>query len=521
MKSNIQYFLCALLGSFLPLQAIDALSMEEAVGQLMIVHVHGEGFNDEMGEVMTKVRPGGVIYYEWSNNLNSPEQVRNLSLALQAEAKSLKMPPLWICTDQEGGRVCRLKRGGYTHFPSAMAIGHADDPALTRAIGMAIGQELIYSGVNVNFAPVVDIWSDSPATVIGNRCFGETPALVVQHAGAWLSGLESEGVMGCLKHFPGHGAAFFDTHDGLAHVELSMDRLQKIELVPYKELLASSQAIMTAHILVPSLDNVNICTKSQAVLKQLLKEKMGFQGIVFSDSLVMGAATASMDSLTQTCVDAIMAGCDVWVLGGKALVGSKSQELSAADVIELKKQLLARVEADDALALRVQEAAQKILQYKASIKDSLPKKIWGSRAHEKLAMRLAQRAVKWHKEGETLAKEDATILVAASPLLVPDLTPWLSSWKFQWSVKSWEESLSALQAPTSPSTLVLLSYEAWKDPQQQRLIEKAQEMGWKVVVLAMGTTRDLDALNNISSMQVSSPDPFCVKQALQLLTKKS
>jgi len=268
----------ALLAVFASL--FTEMSLEEKVGQLLMVHFNGEKVNEDAVTLVQEIGVGGVMYYNWANGLHSKEQVAQLSSQLQ----ELAAIPLFIAADQEGGVVCRLQRG-FTVFPGNGARGAVNDVQLAEDCAFTTGSELLAAGVNFNLAPVVDVNSNPRNPVIGLRSFGSDPESVTRFAKAALIGYKKAGVLTSLKHFPGHGDVEVDSHEDLPVIKKSKKQLQKVELLPFFALADQADTVMTAHVLVPEIDPLHCATLSKKVLDIL--RSAGFQGVIITDSLVM------------------------------------------------------------------------------------------------------------------------------------------------------------------------------------------------------------------------------------------
>ena len=237
---------------------------------------------------------GGVFLFDYdvptssyARNIQSPSQVR----ALTAEIQNLAAIPMLIGIDQEGGRVARLKESaGFPPTVSAQYLGSANDLNLTRQYAEQMAALLADLGVNLNLAPVVDVNLNSQNPVIGKleRSFSADPAIVTRHALEVLDALHRHGVLGTLKHFPGHGSSTGDSHLGIADVTGTWS---PEELEPYRKIMAAGQAdvVMTAHIFNANLDPVYPATLSKPIITGLLREELGYDGVVMSDDLQMGA----------------------------------------------------------------------------------------------------------------------------------------------------------------------------------------------------------------------------------------
>lgn len=334
------------------------LTLEEKVGQLLIVHFNGEECNPDATRLIHDAHVGGFIYYNWSNRLSSPPQVKNLSHQLQEEATI----PLFIAVDQEGGRVTRLKEG-FTQFPSNGEVGKTGDPSIAEHNAFVTGQELKQVGINMNLAPVVDVNVNPQNPVIGDRSFGSDPQTVIAFASQALEGYKRAGVLCVMKHFPGHGDVTVDPHKDLPIVDKPIYSLEKVELAPFAAL--NAPAIMTAHILVPTLDPDNPATTSKAILTDLLRNKIGYDGVIMSDSLVMEGLLKQYSSIEEAAIAAINAGCDVLILGGKQLLANhEGYELDVDDVIRIHKAL---VNAAKLGKIDIDESVNRILKLKESL----------------------------------------------------------------------------------------------------------------------------------------------------------
>ncbi|MGY0233500.1 glycoside hydrolase family 3 protein [Longispora urticae] len=224
-------------------------------------------------------------------------------------------PDVLLALDEEGGDVTRLSYHEGSPYPGNAALGAADDPELTRATYRGIGLELATVGINVNFAPTVDVNSADENPVIGTRSFGADPALVSRHTAAAIDGLQSAGVAGCAKHFPGHGATVSDSHLELPTITDSLAVMRGRDLPPFKAAIdAGVRMIMTAHIRVPELTGDSPATASGRVLNDLLRGELGFTGAVVTDALEMRGASGAI-GLPEAAVRALLAGADLLCLG--------------------------------------------------------------------------------------------------------------------------------------------------------------------------------------------------------------
>jgi beta-N-acetylhexosaminidase len=258
-------------------------------------------------EVLDLIRRGvhGVILF--SRNVEEAEQVAELVGDLKRAAGGRR---LLISVDQEGGRVARLRAShGFTELPPMRALGQMGDEGMARRVGALLGHELRAVGIDLDYAPCVDVDTNPLNPVIGDRSLGSDPVQVGRLGAALAQGLESAGVAGCAKHFPGHGDTSQDSHTDLPRLPHSLERLRQVELKPFEALArAGVAAVMTAHVVFEALDAERPATLSAKVLR-LLREEIGFQGCCISDDLEMKAVTEHF-SLEEVAAGCVLAGVD-------------------------------------------------------------------------------------------------------------------------------------------------------------------------------------------------------------------
>lgn len=297
------------------------------IGQLLMADFDGPEPTPWLRQLVAAHGLGGVILFR--KNVQRPAQVAELCAALQALAARAGLPPLLIAADQEGGPVERLPVG----LPSAMALGATGDPDLALAAGRLTGRVLRAAGVNVDFAPVLDVNTNPRNPVIGIRAYGDDPALVARLAGAFARGLLAEGVVPTGKHFPGHGDTDVDSHEGLPVIPHPQDRLEAVEFVPFRALVAEGlPALMTAHVAFAADAGRLPATLSPAVLDGLLRRRWGFDGVIVTDSLAM-APIAEGIGVGPAGVQALGAGADLLLACGGPAV-QEAVLRAVADAVE-------------------------------------------------------------------------------------------------------------------------------------------------------------------------------------------
>ena len=287
---------------------------------------------------------GGICLFG-ANTADGPRAMAELTATIRAAS-----PRAVIAVDEEGGDVTRLHASGLSPVPGAAVLGAVDDLVLTHDVGRAVGAELAASGITLDLGPVADVNTNPDNPVIGTRSFGAEPDLVARHVVAWARGLQESGVAACVKHFPGHGDTAVDSHLALPTLEADRDTLAKRELVPFGAAVTSGvAAVMTSHIVVPVVDPGAPATLSAPVL-DLLRDQVGFQGVIVSDALDMAGASAGR-GIPETAVQALISGVDLLCLGpGRP----------AASVREVQSAIVAAVGAGRLTRSRLEDAVVRI-----------------------------------------------------------------------------------------------------------------------------------------------------------------
>ena len=298
---------------------LDDMTVEEMVGQLFIaacrldasddpVLTASQGFDD----LITSYRLGGVILF--AENIETIDQTASLIADMQ-EASAV---PLFVSTDEEGGRVSRVGANTAmeaTDFPPMADVGTAGDPELARSVGRVMGEELYALGFNMDFAPVADVFTNPQNTVIGDRAFSSDPQTAAEMVGAFVDGMQSSGVAAVIKHFPGHGDTTADTHKGTVSVSHDLARLREVEFVPFRAGIgAGSVGVMSAHIGAPNVTGDDTpSTLSHVMLADILRGELRFQGLIITDALEMKAISGTYAS-GDACVRAFLAGADLLLM---------------------------------------------------------------------------------------------------------------------------------------------------------------------------------------------------------------
>lgn len=363
------------------------LSLREKIGQLVLYSMEGAQLDADTLNTLREYCIGNIIHF--GNNVTAFDDAKALNAALSdviAENCSGVRPLIGV--DHEGGRVMRFSRD-FTWFPSQMALGAVNDPALTYGVGRAMGAELRAAGFNLSFGPVVDVLVNPDNPAVGTRTFGSDAHLVARHGAQLARGLQESGVIACIKHFPGCGDTAEDSHYFLPRVCYDRARLDAVELHPYRQIFNAhdADALMTTHILFPALEKEHVpATMSPAILTGLLRGEMHFDGMVISDGIHM-KAIADHYGVERGCIAAIAAGVDLICLGSGGAGYQQSQKscLDALYQAALSGELpMARI--DEAVS-RILALKKKYAAFSAAEPDFA--------AHAELCRQANQRAATW------------------------------------------------------------------------------------------------------------------------------
>lgn len=341
---------------------LGKMSLREKVGQLFIVRPEAlaENSNAETAPATDRVDDavisrieeypvGGIALF--SRNITSAEQLPMFISDLQSSSKY----PLFIAVDEEGGRVARIANSDFFNvasYKSMEDIGKSGDASKAEEVGRQIGSYLKELGFNLDFAPVADTNTNPQNIVIGDRSYGSDPALVARMVSAQLDGMHDSGIMGTLKHFPGHGDTKDDTHSGYVSIEKTWDELKECELVPFISALDKADTIMVSHITVTSVDKLP-SSLSYEIITRKLRNELGYNGVIITDSMAMGAVADSYTS-DIAAVMAVKAGADI-ILMPESLEKSFNAVLNAVNSGEIS-------------ISRIEESAERVLTLKAKYK---------------------------------------------------------------------------------------------------------------------------------------------------------
>lgn len=283
--------------------------MNKLIGSHFLIGVSGFSLTAEEKKFIVENEIGGVVLFP--RNLSEPKQIHALCQELQSLRRQMEnKTPLFIGIDMEGGRIAQLKPP-FTQWPPLKKLGDLDAPTVSFHFANRMGQELSAVGINLDFAPCVDIFTNPKNTVIGDRALSTDPEMVAKHSSALIRGYTKAGVMSCAKHFPGHGNTIVDSHDDLPVEEADLARLESCELIPFKKSFkARVDMVMTAHILFPKVDKDWPVTLSEIFLRKMIREEFRYRGLIIADDLDMKALAKHYDR-DRIPVRSLQAGVDL------------------------------------------------------------------------------------------------------------------------------------------------------------------------------------------------------------------
>ncbi len=501
---------------------LKKMTLEEKVAQVIIAYFSGPELTADLAKELQELPLGGIILYSTTGNIENPAQVAALTERIQKSALDSGRLPLFIAVDQEGGPVARLTEG-LTLFPGNMALGATDSEELAGLSAAITARELRTLGINFNFAPVVDVNNNPDNPVIGVRSFSSRPDTVARLGAAMVAPYHREGVLATAKHFPGHGDTDVDSHYGLPFISGDLSQLKKMELAPFQAMIkAGVPVVMMAHILVPGLtggDGLPASLSAQAV--RYLREEMGFDGLVITDSMGMGAITENW-GLGEAAVTAFRAGVDIILFGPWTGV-------QPGDRREIFRALLQAVEEGTIPLERLDQSVKKILGAKIEyqiIGDPLPRRErladLASPQNLEIARRIARESITLFRDRANLiplpVQETVPLPLiwpveregSLSPLIAacPFLQPYLLS--LPASTAEVEEFLTQMEF----SSLVLIGsynmqdHPAWPDLVNNLTGEK------EVVLIALSSPYDLLAVPHVGTYFCTYSDSSDSMQAL-------
>lgn len=511
-------------------QRVDSLlaemTLEEKVGQLFLVFFVGPDLSPALKEMINEYHVGGILLFTVSDNIRSLSQVAQLINAAQSEAMSHGAEiPLFVAIDQEGGPIVRLTQGA-TIFPSNMAVGATESIENARLMAQVTATELKALGINMNLAPVMDVNNNPDNPIIGVRSFGSSPDQVAELGQAMIETYQANGIIATAKHFPGHGDTAVDSHVGLPVIPHELAHLEAVELVPFQAAIDTGvSAIMTAHLLLPAVEPTQglPATLSPKVLQGLLREQMGFQGLIVTDSLGMGALDRTF-GVTKAARLAFQAGADILAFGADPGHTPAEQRPAYNRILEL-------IKSGDIPESRLDESVRRILVTKAKYGlldwqpvnvDEISNKV-GVDRHRMAARKIARDSI-------TLVRDDQGLLPIEPEQSVLVIWP-RGTGNLGGSLRAHHTNLQILRVSLDPSpyeielvtqsaevtsVVVVGTVNARRHPGQVQLINALANR--PVIVVALGVPYDLISFPDVTTYLATYGDvPVSLDALAQVL----
>ncbi|MFZ4437258.1 MAG: glycoside hydrolase family 3 protein [Syntrophales bacterium] len=502
---------------------LNRMSVEEKVGQVMMGFFRGPTLSQEQEKRIRELHLGGVILYGSSGNISNTGQVAALIESIQRAAGAAGGVPLFVSIDQEGGLVARLTEG-VTLFGGNMLLGATGSETLAAGSARVTAHELRALGITMNFAPVVDVNSNPANPIIGIRSFGSSPEEVARLGMAHIDPYRESGVVCVAKHFPGHGDTDVDSHIGLPIVKHDRARLEAVELYPFRAMVRGGvPAVMTAHVEVPALDPTGLPATLSAPILSLLRNEIGFSGLIITDSMGMGAIVKGW-GIEEASILSFLAGTDILLFG--ADTGHEPAEQDG-----IYQALLSAVKSGRISTKRLDESVRRILVAKQSygvLDDPFPIKSWqaslASAEHLAVAREVAVGGI-------TLVRNDKGLLPLASASPVPVVWP-TEMIKYLQPLLAELPGLVPCLVPLQPTAddivqavntikgapvVLAVSYNLDRNTGWLNLLKAIN--GDNVVVIAVRSPYDLIQLPEASTyVAIYSDRPVALQAAAELLT---
>jgi beta-N-acetylhexosaminidase len=501
---------------------IHEVSLREKIGQLMVFGFKADTAADVSVEIKELIRNnhiGGIILF--GRNIGSPAEILKVTKELQQTAKeSGHVQPLLICIDQENGVVRRLGEGT-TVFPGAMLIGATHQPENAYSMGLATGRELKALGINWNLAPTVDVNNNPLNPVIGVRSYGESPDHVSAFGIAAMKGMQDAGVITSLKHFPGHGDTDLDSHLELPTITHDINRLHEVELVPFKECIAEgADTVMSAHVYFPAIEKRDgvPATLSKAVITGLLRDTLGFQGVVTTDCMEMKAIADTIGT-PRGAVEAIKAGVDLIMISHLHNIQRETIEtiVQAVEQGEIKEKT-------------INEAYQRVMKLKSKYlswedlsltdEDIQVPSVVGCEEHSKQADEVIRKGITIVKnlhQTLPLSNQDSHRVLVVYP--TNSYLTWVEDERYSSNALGQviqeihpsaevstissnpedEEIKQVIKKAEDFDTVIVGTLTATKGSKQIKLIENLHQIGKVTVVIAMRSPYDIAYLPNVTA----------------------
>ena len=495
------------------MKTIHEMTLREKVGRLFVAGFHGTTPSEEIVKLIKDYHISGVIYF--ARNVEDPKQVHVLSRELQKAAKDAGAAPLFISIDQEGGMVARITEG-VTLSPGNMALAAGGDEEIVYQLGKVVGTELRLLGINMNYAPCMDVNNNPLNPVIGVRSYGESAEDVAKLGVQSVKGLQDANVSAVVKHFPGHGDTSVDSHLDLPVVNHDLKRLKELELVPFYEAFKhGADAVMIAHVAFPSIDPEKVpSTLSRKVVTELLRGEMGYGGVVVTDCMEMNAII-DYYGMEEAAILAVEAGID------QVLISHTFERQTRAIEAVIKA-----VESGRISMQHIDAAVERVLKLKEvrNLQAELPewtycKREIGSVKHTELAQKASEASITLVRGSEgflPLQPEEKILLISVDPYVtsgadetlysqvtigsflvdkLPNLTEVIIS-----VTPEQEEVEKLILAASGVEKILVATYQAVQHDSQADLVRRLiTEYGDKVGVIALRSPYDVDKFPEVST----------------------
>lgn len=489
---------------------INTLTLEEKIGQMIMAGFPSRYYDKAVNELIEEFKIGNVILF--ANNIASKEKLAALTAELQNNfIKNTKVPG-FIAIDQEGGMVTRIYKDA-AFFPGNMSFAAANVKGSTLIEGKIEGEELRALGINMNLAPVMDVNCNPDNPVIGARSYSDKPEKAAELGTDLIRGLKESGVIAVCKHFPGHGDTNMDSHTSLPAVNHSIDRLQKVELFPFKKAIEKGlDGILSAHVIFSAFEKEKIpATLSYKVLTELLKNKMGFRGLIITDCMEMKAISEHYGS-EKAAVMAIKAGADIICI-------SHSREVVISCVQEIKEAVLV----GRLVESRINDAVTKILEIKNKYKlfdnayPDLPKvqNFVGCKENKEFAKEISDKSITLIKDdnkllpitGKVVAISTKAAVLTGADYEIKTNIPFCERVKLRFGGEAFVIPLKPDEAMIEKIVLscknaekvIIGTYNAAVYKAQLELINRINQVNKNIIIVALRNPYDFTKMNNIST----------------------
>ncbi|WP_173084740.1 glycoside hydrolase family 3 protein [Fundidesulfovibrio magnetotacticus] len=503
LSVTVLLLLAPILSLAQPEPSPASLSLEEKIGQMLMVAFKGPAVSPEIREMIAKRHIGGVILYSSWGNVENLRQVAALTAALQAEAAATPSGVgLFVGVDHEGGPVMRL-REGVTVFPSQMAVAATGNREHARAMARVSASELAVLGVNMTFSPVADVNSNPDNPIINIRSFGSDPNVASRLAAAMTEEFVRARMLCTPKHFPGHGDTGVDSHMGLPVSEHDRNRLERVDFPPFRAAIqAKAPAVMTAHVAVPVLDPSGLpSTLSSRVLEGTLRKELRFEGLVITDSLGMGALSKGVGTV-RAAVLAAKAGADVLLFGADIgheppeqaeayealLAAARSGELPMARIDQAVERILAAKKAYGILQAKAVPDRAALIPYRVGIPDNIQAAL--AAAQDSITLRHDRTKLLPFRRGERILVvwPERTAFDPVASLTLPEGAQLLRTPR----EPSAQDLQNAVEAALKADKVAVFTYDAIRNPAQRNLVNTLLSMKPQSLIhVALGGPYDL------------------------------